>query len=682
MPTRDQAYTDVMPWLEPSESGVGMLREFDLIRFIGRGGMGLVFEAHDTKLQRSIAVKLMSPGLLAEPTASDRFLREAQSAARINHANVVTIHAVDQIRGLPFLVMELIHGCSVEEQLLEGNGFAIPNILKVAKQTALGLSAAHAQGVIHRDIKPSNLMLDAQSQHIKIADFGLASTVSDISFTRSGQMVGTPDFTSPEQANAEPVDARSDLFSLGCVLFLLCSGRKPFESPSFIKTLDAVRVRELERVDQLNTEIPAPLAEIVERLLQKRPKDRFQSASDLCDALTYVDCSHAQSVSSVPSSVTPTPGKNWVLAGALAGILILLCSLLGWTWLNRSKVTTADSDAMNGSSRPVATETDESNPNPETPVDPSEFPEPLLVTTSQELMDAMEQPGNLDLLLQPGTTLKLDTALKIAGRSVRIESDPENRPTLELASLTNTPSIQIENGSLRFAGIDLLDTRDESGQEIPIYCNQGRFQLAHSIVKCPVRTVFFGGMDSEIELISSVVVAKETAFSLQTNRTHRIELERSFIAARSAFLLEGEVHFAVTVRESSVVGESAFLLPLESSLDSVSAVLNTQHSQFRSSGALFDLSLVSGDTAEKVARIFQSNFLLEDVGSTFPSTWIRCESRDGVEVFPWSNSERPPENTTDAAAERIPMESMIDELLQHEIKSVTDANRISGLHSI
>ncbi|MEM1228032.1 MAG: serine/threonine-protein kinase [Planctomycetota bacterium] len=669
--------------MEPSKSGVGTLREFDLLRFIGRGGMGLVFEALDTKLQRSVAIKLMSPGLLAEATASERFLCEAQSAARINHANVVTIHAVDQVRGLPFLVMELVHGRSVEEQLSESNGFAIPDILNVAKQTALGLSAAHGQGVIHRDIKPSNLMLDAQSEHVKIADFGLASTVSEFSLTRSGQMVGTPDFTSPEQANAESVDARSDLFSLGCVLFLLCSGRRPFESPSFIKTLDAVRAREPERVDRLNIDIPRPLAEIVERLLQKRPEDRFQSAGDLSDALTRIDLSNAQTANRLRSSVTFTPQKRFVLASAIAAVLILLCLLFGLISLNPSGISTADSAAVDGADKPVMTDPDELNSTGKTPVDQSDrdFPEPLVVTTSQELMDAFGQPGDLDLLLQPGMVLKLNAPIEIAGRSVRMESDPENRPTLKLTSFKNSPSIHIEDGSLTLAGINLLDIQSELNQEVPVYCEQGRFQLLHSIVKCPRRTVFFGGVDSEIELESSVVVARETAFSPRTSRTQRIELVRSLVAARSAFLLEGRFQFEIAARESYVLGEPAFRFHLESSPDSVSAVFNSHHSRFDSPEALFNLSLVSGDTAEKVAKMFRNNFLLEDVGSTFPPIWLRCESRDGVDVFSWSESMQPPENTTDGAAENIPIEFLIDELLHSEVKSVLDAKKVLGLNS-
>jgi serine/threonine protein kinase len=191
------------------------LLHHEVLEVLGRGGMGVVLKAHDEKLQRIVALKVLAPPFAADPTARQRFVCEARAAAGIRHQNVVDIHAVEEADGLPFLVMEYLTGGTLHERIERGS-LPIEEMLRIGHQAAEGLAAAHARGLIHRDVKPSNILL--ADGVVKLTDFGLARTIDDIRISQEGVVVGTPKYMSPEQARGEAIDARSDLFSLGSVL--------------------------------------------------------------------------------------------------------------------------------------------------------------------------------------------------------------------------------------------------------------------------------------------------------------------------------------------------------------------------------------------------------------------------------------------------------------------------------
>ena len=231
-------------FLGPGEraDGLGMLGPYEIIGIIGRGAMGVVLKAHDSKLNRTVAVKILAPELAANPIARKRFPREAQAAAAVVHPHVVTIHAVDEEKNLPYLVMEYVDGVSLQHKIKEGP-FALEEILRIGSQIADGLAAAHRQGLVHRDIKPANILIENGVQRVKITDFGLARAADDPSLTLRGDIPGTPMFMSPEQATGEPIDHRTDLFSLGSVLYTMCTGRPPFLADSAIAVMLRVRDR-------------------------------------------------------------------------------------------------------------------------------------------------------------------------------------------------------------------------------------------------------------------------------------------------------------------------------------------------------------------------------------------------------------------------------------------------------
>ena len=277
-------------FLKPSdkEGVLGSIGPYEVLEAIGRGGMGVVLRAMDPKLNRIVAVKALLPELASNPNSCRRFLREAQAAAAISHPHVVSIHAVDDIdqnhSGTPvppFLVMECIVGQSLQQKLDKVGPLRLTEILRISRQIADGLAAAHKQGLVHRDIKPANILLENGVERVKITDFGLARAIDDITVTRTGEVCGTPQYMSPEQACGDRVDHRSDLFSLGCVMYAMCTGHSPFRGDSIAHVIKRVTQDEPRSIADQNPEIPAWLTEIISSLLQKSPEHRFQSADDL-----------------------------------------------------------------------------------------------------------------------------------------------------------------------------------------------------------------------------------------------------------------------------------------------------------------------------------------------------------------------------------------------------------------
>jgi len=275
-----------LSFLEPSTApgSIGRLRHYDIHEIIGRGGCGIVLKAFDEKLHRVVAIKVMAPELAATSPARKRFLREARATAAIRHENVVSIHAVEE-QPLPFLVMEYIDGQTLQQKLDQHGPLDVREVLQIGRQIAAGLEAAHAKGLIHRDIKPGNILLEVGSDHIKITDFGLARSADDASMTQSGVISGTPLYMSPEQAQAHEIDHRSDLFSLGSVLYVMCSGRPPFRAATSLAVLRRVVEEQPRPIQGIIPEVPQWLTAIIARLHAKNPEERFASAKEVGNLL-------------------------------------------------------------------------------------------------------------------------------------------------------------------------------------------------------------------------------------------------------------------------------------------------------------------------------------------------------------------------------------------------------------
>jgi len=335
--------TDIsLDFLSPSAKPdcLGRLGQYEIKEIIGRGAMGAVFKAHDLNLNRTVAVKVLAPERAANPMARKRFLREARAAAAVVHPHVVTIHAVGDEENMPYLVMECVDGASLGDKIAKEGTLNVKEILRIGSQIADGLAAAHNQGLIHRDIKPANILLENGVERVKITDFGLARAVDDVSVTQTGEVAGTPPFMSPEQAEGTRLDQRTDLFSLGSVLYTMCTGWAPFRADSTIATLRRVCDGTPRPIHELNPDIPEWLIVIIDRLLQKNPECRFQTAHEVADLLRQhlAELQHPTSVPKYgpvpelgpdPRGTTPSGRAKTVPWNIAAGVLLILAIGVG-----------------------------------------------------------------------------------------------------------------------------------------------------------------------------------------------------------------------------------------------------------------------------------------------------------------------------------------------------------------
>lgn len=293
-------------FLKPSDNpdALGRLGSIEIRQFIGRGGNGIVLKGFQPELLRLVAVKVMAPHLATSAAARKRFAREARAAAAVVHPNVMPILHVDSAGQLPFLVMPYVDCESLQDRLDRDGSLPLLDVLQIGLQIARGLAAAHAQGLVHRDVKPANILLERGVERVMLTDFGLARTADDASLTRSGLIAGTPQFMSPEQARGDNVDARSDLFSLGSVMYAMCTGRSPFRAETIYGTLRRVTDRVPRPATELNPEIPLWLNAVIEKLLAKSPEERLATADETAELLE--DCvAHVQQpgTNSLPATV-------------------------------------------------------------------------------------------------------------------------------------------------------------------------------------------------------------------------------------------------------------------------------------------------------------------------------------------------------------------------------------------
>jgi len=306
-----------------------MAGHYALERELGRGGMGVVYLARDVRLDRPVAIKLLPPELAAHDKLRDRFMFEARTAARLSHPHIVPIHAVDVVRGYVFYVMSYVDGETLAERV--GNRGPLPprEASRVLREVAGALAAAHRQGVVHRDVKPGNILLERATGRAMVTDFGIARP-TDGGDTAAGELLGTPEYMSPEQAAGDPVDARSDLYSLGVVGYYMVSGQLPFTAP----TMQGVLAKQITQVPppvaNVAAGIPRSLATAIDTCLIKDPSQRFQSAEAFSDALAPTLVQRREVP--VPVRAFLDPRKMWALAVSPAmmiagGVVVMTTSL-------------------------------------------------------------------------------------------------------------------------------------------------------------------------------------------------------------------------------------------------------------------------------------------------------------------------------------------------------------------
>ncbi len=319
--------TQITTYLAPTEDPafLGRVGHYEIVGVIGRGGAGIVLKGFDRSLHRNVAIKLLAPEFATIGAAHERFFREAKAMASVAHENLVAIFEVDEHRGLPYFVMEYLPGGTLGRRLRDAGPMDVVTVLRIGVQIAEALAVAHAQGLVHRDIKPDNILLDRGTERVRVADFGLVRVMGEVTASHSSGVVGTPQFMAPEQCRGESCDARSDLFSLGAVLYALCTGHSPFRADTVFGVMQRVLNDAPRSIREQAPRIPDWLEEFVFKLLRKDPQARFQTAAEVA-AMLRDELAHAQAplTSPVPSrSWRPAKRhRRWIAGGVAVALLV------------------------------------------------------------------------------------------------------------------------------------------------------------------------------------------------------------------------------------------------------------------------------------------------------------------------------------------------------------------------
>ena len=372
---------------------------YEILEKIGSGGMGDVYRALDTRLDREVALKLVSESYLSGETphtptpggtpvlaSNARFQREARAASALNHPNICTIHDIGEQDGRPYLVMELLQGQTLKQYLADRHILPAAELLSFARQAASALAAAHSRGIIHRDIKPANIFVvqpPGGVTHIKILDFGLAKRHADpmvaqapgtqngdfsatsagshdVTLTNAGSTLGTIAYMSPEQAKGQQVDARSDLFSLGCVLYEAATGKSPFAGDSPAETFAALLMKDPLPASSVNPALPKDFDRILAKLLAKEKADRYQSANELlADLDTIADAKPApvaqddavKPSAAVAPPLAEAPRKNGLVIAAIAAVVIVVVAAGFWYWKSHRVCRAGAAECIGGHRR-------------------------------------------------------------------------------------------------------------------------------------------------------------------------------------------------------------------------------------------------------------------------------------------------------------------------------------------
>lgn len=322
------------------------LGAFSIEEKIGEGGMGVVYRAFDPDLQRTVAIKRIHPRLTGQKDLADRFVSEARAIAAVTHANIAQIHAIHARDSdtPPFFVMEFVEGESAESRVQRIGALSVSEAIDIVAQAARGLRAAHQRGIVHGDVKPSNLVITGRGL-VKLVDFGLSRPISDLGGSAGNSALGTPHYVSPEQSKRHAIDHRSDIYSLGCTLFFLLTGRPPFDGDTQKEVLQAHRERPAPDIRTVRAEVPAPMAELLSRMLAKSPGARSIDYDQLLQELEQCRVRDEgeppeATPSSAPTRMSWLRSATWILLWSctltLAGIVATTKSETVRRWIGIS----------------------------------------------------------------------------------------------------------------------------------------------------------------------------------------------------------------------------------------------------------------------------------------------------------------------------------------------------------
>jgi serine/threonine protein kinase len=562
---------DVLPWLEPAEDAVGMLDHYRLEKFVGRGGMGVVFRATDTVLKRTVAVKMLSPSYAPDGAARERFLREARAAASINHRNVVTVHSVSQESDLPYLVMEFVDGISLEDHLEQFGKLQPDVVAEIGRQVSAGLGAAHRSGIIHRDVKPSNIIVDSQQRCVKLTDFGLSRVLGEARITRSGTIVGTPSYIAPEVVEGNGlVDHRADLFSLGSVLYTLCSGELPFHAESVYGTMSQISRANPPSLTEVAPQTPASLIAIIDRLHCKNPAERFQSAADLENALATLSSGDTIVLTqpAITQQIVRKKSKNSTAVWSVVGVVgVLLASFVIYNVF----LDPADPNVVT----PGPTE-----PGGPVPGGPSGQGESRLVviadgdraeyTSLAEAIEDVEDNCIIELLdVGPYQVpdIELDFSLEVIGKAAQ-------RSVLEFeSSLSESSSTMIESDSfLSFSNVILRLVNDDVSVDednvptVIFVTDEGQLELENCLVEAMGGTCLTVDGEATVTLRDSDLIATHDAIVTES-WNGEIKINNCRVVAEIGIEINSTGESTISLEHVTARTENMFVVVLENEDD-------------------------------------------------------------------------------------------------------------------
>jgi serine/threonine protein kinase/tetratricopeptide (TPR) repeat protein len=323
------------------------LSHYRLVEKVGEGGMGVVWRAVDTTLDREVALKVLPDEVADDPDRLSRFEREAKALASLDHANIVTIHSVEESEGFRFITMELVRGRSLDDAISK-DGLSLAELFRISTALADALSAAHDKGVIHRDLKPANVMV-GEDGRVRILDFGLAKLRPPdpggeddptATATRIGMVVGTVPYMSPEQLKGEEIDPRTDIFSLGVLIYEMAAGRHPFRADSSAEVVSSILTSTPPSVTEIRSGLPEHLGRIIRRCLEKNPARRYRSAREVRDELADLErelASSSAAVAKTSIAEPEVPGRRWLTAAVVAGVVLITALAVG-SWILKSRL--------------------------------------------------------------------------------------------------------------------------------------------------------------------------------------------------------------------------------------------------------------------------------------------------------------------------------------------------------
>jgi serine/threonine-protein kinase len=440
---------------------------YEVTDMLGKGGMGAVFRAEDLKLGRTVAIKVLRPELAGDRSYIGRFEREARIAARLDHPNIIPVYAVEEVDGLNYFVMKYIAGKSLEE-LLTGEPWPIEQTRQLLWQVACGLGHAHQRSVIHRDVKPSNIMIDESGRAI-VTDFGISKALlHETQFTSTGQVVGTPRYVSPEQAQSLPLDGRSDQYSLAVVGYQMLIGRLPFiaEAPHAILFKHIYEAPPSARAAR--PEVPAELSDALQRAMAKEPEDRFATMEEFATAIWPERPVHAgQPTPTVPGfadlarMITSRRPRGALLAGVAAGIAVAALALTFMLGKNDRSAAPEDTAAMSSAGADSAAPAPV--PSDRQPISAATV-ESVVVTppkdTATQVAPAIPQPPpvSADTATLPKATAPAQRKRPPARRPTPAATAPEPAPPPAVQQVGFLTVNTVPYGSVSIDGVEVGDT--------------------------------------------------------------------------------------------------------------------------------------------------------------------------------------------------------------------------------